>query len=698
MKKIKSKYFFAALTVGFTLFTGCTENIGDSSRYVFKESVIADYLKKHEQYSEYYKLLGQVPVSPMSETTCLQILSARGHYTVFVPTNDAIQKYLQKQVDKKIVSQPSWDAFTDEKKKDSVKMALVYNSIIDSGDNKEAYETASFPVTQDAEIVTPNMNDRKVSIHYLDDPDSILISDCVMDPINHDILAINGVVHAMEDVIDPNNNSLGFLVSNILEKEIEGYYVMAKLIKTTGLLDTLDLIRDEKYEELRQTGVIPQNYGNNVDLTDSPEHRYYGYTLFAETDSFWTQAIGKPALEISVEDVRNYLLAQGVYPDAKNDENYESEDNLINQFVTYHLLPERLTTDHLVYHYNEKGYRPENKTLTVAMSEYYTSMGKRRLVKLYESLESQGVYINRFPQLDNRRRGNYHELSCAPENEGIKVETPNVQGDFNVRNAMIYPISKLMVYDDHTTLKLQKERIRFDVSSMWPELINNDIRLVKDIWCPPDEMYHYLENVWISPETEFVYWCGLDHGWANYQGDEMNIQGFYDVTFTLPPVPRDGVYELRYANQCGGSQRGMIQAYLGDDRDKLKVTGIPLDLRQGARARYTRNGTIPNSIGYENDIEDDDFNAEVDKKMHTLGYMKGCEQNIAGAPGGSTTMRNSDICMRYVVARQFMEANKTYYFRCKTVMDKPNYYFYMDYLELCAKEVYDNPNEPEDIW
>ena len=225
MKKIKSKYLFAALTVGFTLFTGCTENIGDSSRYVFKESVIADYLKKHEQYSEYYKLLGQVPVSPMSETTCLQILSARGHYTVFAPTNDAIQKYLQKQVDKKIVSQPSWDAFTDEKKKDSVKMALVYNSIIDSGDNKEAYETASFPVTQDAEIVTPNMNDRKVSIHYLDDPDSILISDCVMDPIKHDILAINGVVHAMEDVIDPNNNSLGFLVSNILEKEIDGYYV-----------------------------------------------------------------------------------------------------------------------------------------------------------------------------------------------------------------------------------------------------------------------------------------------------------------------------------------------------------------------------------------------------------------------------------------------------------------------------------------
>lgn len=45
-----------------------------------------------------------------------------------------------------------------------------------------------------------------------------------------------------------------------------------------------------------------------------------------------------------------------------------------------------------------------------------------------------------------------------------------------------------------------------------------------------------------------------------------------------------------------------------------------------------------------------------------------------------------------------MDPDETYYIRFKTVMDDPTRYFYMDYLEYAAKEVYDNPVEPEDIW
>ncbi len=695
---MKKTVFYALLSVfTATLFIGCKEDINESSRYVFKEKTITDYLKSHEQYSEYCELLKIVPVSPITETTCWQILSARGHYTVFAPTNEAIHRFLNKQVKKKIIDRPSWDAFTSEHKLDSVRNLLVYNSIIDCGDDVEAFEISDFPITQDAEILTQNMNDRKVAIHYNNDPDSILVSGCLMDPKNKDINAINGVVHAMEDVIDPNNNSLAFLLKKILDEKIEGYYVTAMLIKAVDMKDTLDLILDETYERLRLSGVIPSNYTNNAS-GNSPAHRYYGFTLFAETDSFWTATIGKPAFDISIDDVRNYLVSQGIYPNAKNDENYKSEDNLINQFVTYHFLPQRMTTDRLVLHYNEKGYQPKDGIPTVAMSEYYTSMGKRRLIKLFESKESNGVYINRFPKLDNGRNGTYHELSCTPENEGIKVGAPNMEGDFNIRNAMIYPIDKLMVYDDHTTSKLQRERIRFDVSAMWPEFMTNDIRMRQDVWCPPDNIYRYIENVWMTPETEFVYWCGQGHQYANYMCDEMNIQGYYDVTFTLPPVPRDGIYELRYANQCGGSQRGMIQPYFGTDRSNMQVTGIPLDLRQGARARYTRQGSFWSYIGYENDTKDNDYNAEVDKKMHSLGYMKSCEQAVAGLPGTSTTMRQSESCMRYIVTRQYMKADETYYFRCKTVMNEPNFYFYMDFLEFCAKEVFDNPYEPEDIW
>ena len=52
----------------------CTENIDTSARYVFKEETISSYLSKQEIYSEYYDLLGRVPISDMSETTVLQLM------------------------------------------------------------------------------------------------------------------------------------------------------------------------------------------------------------------------------------------------------------------------------------------------------------------------------------------------------------------------------------------------------------------------------------------------------------------------------------------------------------------------------------------------------------------------------------------------------------------------------------------------
>ena len=45
-----------------------------------------------------------------------------------------------------------------------------------------------------------------------------------------------------------------------------------------------------------------------------------------------------------------------------------------------------------------------------------------------------------------------------------------------------------------------------------------------------------------------------------------------------------------------------------------------------------------------------------------------------------------------------MDPDKTYYMRLKSVLDSEEKEFYMDYLEYCPKEVYDNPERPEDIW
>lgn len=54
--------------------------------------------------------------------------------------------------------------------------------------------------------------------------------------------------------------------------------------------------------------------------------------------------------------------------------------------------------------------------------------------------------------------------------------------------------------------------------------------------------------------------------------------------------------------------------------------------------------------------------------------------------------------LNHVKVSQFVDANKTYYLRMKSVLDSDTKEFYMDHLEWCAKEVFDNPMEPEDIW
>ncbi len=690
-------------------FVGCTEQIDKSARYVFKERTITDYLEAHDDYKTYVGLLKSTPVSTMSGTNVFQLLSARGNYSVFAPTNEAIQVYLDTLYAKGTITEPSWEGFADSMVLDSIRKVIVYNSVIDTGDDNVRYETASLPTTQNAEIPYPNMYDRKLVVHYCDDPDSILINDAPIDPRNKDIPAINGVIQSMSTVVAPSNNTLAFLFNDIINSKREGYYVAAQLVRAVGLMDTLTVWRDETYEKLYKSKAILESKTSSTSENTltfyTPEHRYVGFTFFAETDSFWTQAIGKPALEIGVEDVVNYLVQNNVYPDATVDANYKSENNLLNQFVTYHFLPMSLSTDRLVLHYNENGYNLTAKNPTVPIMEFYTTMGKRRLIKLYESKESNGVYINRFPNLNNGRRQNYHESSCDPENEGIKVGVPDLNGDNNVRNGFIYPIGKLLVYDENTRNNLQANRIRWDVTAMWPEFMTNGIRCSEltdskhqNVYIPTDEAYKYLNDVTMSEETEFYYWPGRGKGWCNMQGDEMTIRGLTDCTMRLPPVPKRGTYELRYAIQCGGNMRGMVQFYWGKDPNNLAAMGIPMDLRQGAYARNTSIGSVTSDIGYADDTDDDDYNAEIDKRLRNNGFMKGCQQYTAGAPGGSDMMRKSNICIRRILLRQTMDPNETYYIRFKTVMDDPTRYFYMDYLEYAAKEVYDNPVTPEDIW
>ena len=698
--KIKSIH----ILVGFIfILYSCKENIDTSGRYVFKENTIASYLEKHPQYSEYYSLLGKTPVSKKSLTTVLQLMTARGNYTVFAPTNDAIQFYLDTLAKQDIIDSATWKGFRDSITLDSIRDVIVFNSIIDGG-NMNRFETSNFPLTNKAEIPLPNMFDRKLSVTYSStDPDAINVNDCPIDKINRNIPVLNGVIHSMHNVIAPSNDAMSNLLTNIIMNKEEGYYVAALLAQATGMMDTLSRIRDDRYEEMYQNGLIPdQATGDRIKW--APEHRYIGFTFFAESDEFWSRTIGKKATDIVVEDVYNYLKNKNIYPDALRDSNYRSENNLLNRFVTYHFLPMMLGPDRLVLHYNEKGYDNALHIIGVSMAEFYTTMGIPRLLKVVESRESNGIYLNRFALLDNGRRGTYHEISCSSDKEGIFVEEPYRNGKYNVRNGIIYPINKLLVYDDATRNNMAAQRIRWDVSAMFPEMMTNDIRLPEltdekhmDAGFPVDNIYRYLENAWIAEGTELGYSSGKGRGFRNYLSDEFQAWGILDVTMRMPPVPKRGTYELRYGIQNGGNERSMVQCYWGTDINSLHAEGLPLDTRIGGVETHNAAGNFPSGMGWEPDTDDDDYNAEVDKKLKNNDFMKSIEM-MCGIPGSPKTMRADDGCVRRVILRRTLDPNEVYYIRFKGVLDDAKKFLYMDFLEYCPKEIYNNPITPEDIW
>lgn len=679
--------FLAPLFLLVLSLASCTEDVDTSARYVFQERTIWDYLSGHEQYSQYCNLVGKTPASPMTRTTIRQLLSARGHYTVFAPTNDALQHFLDSLAQRGKISEPSWDGFATEQVRDSMQRLIVFNSIIDSGDDLPAIQTWDFTSTQDGEIIIPNMAEHKLVVHYgiLGEMADITVNGSPIDEKNRDIPLINGTIHCVHKPVLSSENRLGDWLQNQVEEKRPGFYVSSMLALAVGLRDTLNAVRDERYENMKNQGLFEH-------LTNHPEHRKYGYTFFAETDELWSQTLGKPALEITVDDVVKYLAEKGVYPEARNDRNYKDKDNLLNRFVTYHILNRRLPKGYIVNHYNEAGYDINTGNLGIPKMQYYYTMGHRRLMKLYESAESNGVYINRCPVLDDARRGTYHELYCEEGKEGVLIGDPNVEDENNLVNAMVYPIDKFLFFDRATRENLGKERMRFDVASISPELTNCDIRmneLMDDAHMnrsiPADKDYPFLRDIRINEGTTyFKYQTARMTGWMDFEGDEVKFEGYGDCTITLPPVPIEDVYELRYRVSCQPFF-GMYQIYFGSDPEKMHIVGIPIDLR--------RTNT---SVGWEEESEDDDYNAELEKRMRNHDAMPGVKSH-SGMPGSSFTERKDAISSRRILVRERMSPDKVYYLRMKLCLDYPITLF-MDYLELCPKAVYDNPVKPEDPW
>lgn len=714
------KLFFSLVAL-VLMVCACSEQIDTSSRYVFKYNTVASYLESKPVYSQYVDLLKKVSINPnRSEVSSVyQLLTARGNYTVFAVTNDAIDAYLQDLVEEGLIAEPSWDAFTDSVKLDSIRSVIVRNSVIDGYDREDQRYSIEM-VDMNTELALPTLSDHRLTINdSKTNSDSIFVNKvCPIDPLNHDIPVINGYIHQIHKVIAPKDESCARYLQNILDKKTEGYLMMARVIQACNLLDMLSKEIDQEYEQKYQRGLIPdmKDYqsksGGDKSATSgdpdahAPEHRKYGYTIFAETDEYWRSQGIDPTAPDALQQLINWIQKNNMYlSDEKNktDDNYDSPDHILYRWVTYHILPMRIPANKLVYHCNEIGYSPTRPGVyTLPVYEWYCTVGEgtRRLLKLYESKESQGVYLNRFPILDNEIQGTGAEIACDKNKQGIFIDKDGEKAVVNdITNACIYPISGPLAYTDAVRDNLGKERIRFDLFAMFPEAITNNIRRAdssegkyQHVYVPQDQDYKYFDNVSIlNEETHFIHYNGYRIDWPNYCQDEDKVFGKYDIMFTLPPVPKRGTYELRYKVLATGA-RGITQVYFGSDPNNLPAAGIPVNMAEGIAVTYAGEGGSWSDLSDDN--RDDDQIIEIDHKLRNHGLMKAARHEF----GENKTARDDYRQKRHILIRQTLDPSKTYYLRFKSVLDTDKKELYLDYFEWCPKEIYDNPSKPEDVW
>ncbi len=649
----------------------CSEDIDDSDLYTFTGEMMIDHFENNpDMFSSYLTILGQVHPSNNSPSTMLELLDARGAYTCFAPTNEAVQVYLDS-----LLRIGEVETTNVAELPDSVAKDIVFNSIIE---NRE-YASTDFT---EGPLETTNMNDRYVDISTVsEDAKTVLLVNKYSKILKADIEVENGYIHAIDKVLSPSKASVADLVI-----ATPNTYMFGELLKVTGWADRL-LVEKDTYSESDDAG---KEVSGRHGTENYPEYRKKGYTIFVETDDVFIDN-GITNDDNFLPSLKEWLRNNAYYDEATTSygDDYTSEDNAVNQFVAYHILPEMLRSNRLVIFSNEKGFyngEPNDGTKFITnVWEYYETMGKhRRLLKITGTRLSKR--LNRYSVYNSAYR---EDLAKMPESLwGIEINDKDVYENDAI-NGFFYTIKGMHVWHREVPGTVLNERMRFDICSLLPEMMTNNIRYNK----PEDNRIfptYYFDNItYMDPKTEFWYLPNTrntgEGQWMNYQTDEFNVSGQYDFTMKLPPVPFTDTYEIRYGINAN-ENRGMGQVYIGTNPENLPAVGIPLDLRE-YNERVT--GWVSDT-GLSQDERD-----ENDKAMRNNGYMKGPAYFFHGA---NSSGRDNKACLRRIIYTGQLEAGETYYIRFKSVLSSKTTEFFFDYLEFVPKSVFSGDEQQEDKW
>lgn len=704
----------AGVAFGALAFTSCSEQIDESNLYTFTGETITDYLRSDSTLSDFAKITDYAGLSDR--------LSAYGTYTCFAPTNEAVKEYIKELwEDKKsanhnglytgdVSDENTLDRLWKSEKRDSLCKDIVEAHLTGLKKTSNDLLTGSDITMMGGNTHSPKRVGDDITI------------DGTSKIINRDHEVENGVVHTIDKLFYRSTNYI------IDEMENMGIYnIWCDALKQTGLDEVMK-------EHIRTNGVswFTIDPETKYPFAEYPTSCKVGFTVFAETDKVlqnkgitnWKELAAKA--NEWYKDCASWYSYLEDHPEIKisTGTDYTNQWNTLNMFLRYHILKYSLSMDKLVYSYNELEYADVYEYVRTLLP--YTMF---KLTGVKENGSVGSIYINRVlnnPTLTSTPGANsksaYEEAyKNSIKESGIKVGGSSTELSRQASNGWIHPIDGILCYESKVPNEVLNERMRFEFMSLLDESMTNQFRgysyldfssrfgrsdkKIGAIRFPEG----YFENMVIyNGESSRIYYLAKDEAktlnngfnpanwdcWLDYQGDELFVRGAYDFAIKLPPVPKDGTYELRFGYVITG-KRTMVQFSLGhsSDRSKMTTCDIPLDQRVGIES---------STIGWTDPDKDGDLGAATDKSMHNRGWMRGPNyfSNFKkGAEGTARTNISRQPHIRRVVTKQFFKQGEDNWFRCKTAMpDDTEAEFELDYIEIVPVSVYNHPTLTEDVF
>jgi uncharacterized surface protein with fasciclin (FAS1) repeats len=625
---MKQKFiiFFAALSILGSTLVSCDSDKVDNL-YTFTDKLLGNYLIDNKEYSEFARLL--------DTTQVMGLLNSYGSYTVFAPDNKAMKEFYT------LKGKTSLSGFS----LDSLRI-IAYDHIINGS-------VITYNFFNNGRLGEMTMSDRYISISFQEGKWGFVNK--TSEIITKDIMVHNGVIHRIDEVINPTNSGIVEAIS-----KDSSFTIFYEALLATSLADQLLKDKDDSYDPNKFKDLITAPKEQNLWFYhEIPTARKYGFTVLMESD-----ATMRANNINNLDDLKAYAASvyNEIYPEDAGISDIKDRRNSLNRFIAYHIIEKQLSYTRFI-----DAYDTEHMIQNQNMYEYIETLCPNTLMEVKKDrLANKTNLINYIPET------------------GRVITISTVNFDRDATNGVYHEIDGMLVYDKEVDNMLSGKRLRFDSSSFFAELTNNNMRGRGTFKSATQQNLHfqiprgYIERIKASEQTVVGYLCGYDK-FQNYQGDEIFLNAsaakLYDFEIKTPPIPA-GTYEIRFGYLTNG-KRGVAQLYF----DGIPC-GVPLNLNKSA----TDNGyEVPGSI------PEDPDGFENDKIMRNQGYMKGpasYKVPVQGWTFGANARYSKDVLRRIIGTFTFTEAAH-HIFRVKGLSGGEFMFDYMEFVPTSAIETED---------